>query len=216
MRKTDETHGLRYAVWAMLAVLAFALLLDVAKAATESCAGPCVCTLSCQATGSAPVPVVPPPPPPVIPPPSDSCAANPNADRTTWQRVFGQAYPKTPGFTTNVGSSVTRRPVAGRVLAIRFTASETFSLRWTHAQRGPYGPATGVVFSISQCAGDVQSAGPCRKYGPEGSIRGLIGRGSYNGCGMTPGATYYLNVQFSDPQGNNTCASGESCDVAVQ
>jgi hypothetical protein len=206
-----------------------------AYAATESCNGPCICTLSCSATGSNPLP---PPPTPVIPPkppvqpPAGSCTpAGMALVAKSWgQAFYGNTYPSSGASLAPIGSFTTGRPAAGHVLAIEFTPSTgVYLLNWLAPQPIPehrYGRSRVprlVNITISPCPGAVSAEHrACNKIASNGSLYYSANRVGYNVCPVVAGRRYYANFLFADPRdgltpSEHTCMGGEtSCEVNVR
>lgn len=177
------------------------------------------------------------------PPPPGSCtASDPGiepAGYTRVQRSWGQVFnglsaTSTPAFPMPVGSyTLQGAGVTGTYLSVPFQlpAGSTRALYWIIAQPVsalgyvPQAVANTALVSISPCAGDLRAPQPgsdpqlslCRSLGPEGQV--VFGTAG-NGCPLTPGTTYYLNVLLDDPNtltpGSSACSNGSVCDILVQ
>lgn len=154
---------------------------------------------------------------------------------SSWNEVFaGNDYPNSWGAHYPVGSwTIGNNLILGKYLSIPFIADTVSQhrLEWIPAvavaQLFSYAPrpATGVLVTISPCAGDFRTStaytGPindptmraaCRKFDDTGNI--YFGqRVNISVCPVVSGQTYYLNIIFADPRDGLLSPVESTCDV---
>lgn len=161
----------------------------------------------------------------------------------TWEQAFKAPNAATTSFTyPNALSFLVPILIEkGQYKAISFipAANETVQLQWFQAQvNGLIGydfarHATGIMVSISPCAGDFRNVGDgtdpaasfrCRWFADQLNQQFYTTDPSVgSACQVTPGVVHYINVIAADPaggitQGEDSCGqpSFTGCDITVK